>query len=188
VFNSIDIVPSSLRDDPQVQAICFAIDKELQEIYDGIPSVNFIPNIKRLTGSLLDILGWQFHVDVWAGWEGNLDDATKQQLILESIEWHAKKGTKWAVNQVLKTVFKQGVVTEWYEYGGRPYFFKITTYDDIVDPVKQQQVIDAVYALKNERSWLDPAGGFIRYRQQQQTLYATAVATQQISTRIRMSK
>jgi len=168
MFNTIDICPDSIKDDPQVQAACDAIDQELRAIYDEIPSISFVPSIATQVPPLLDILAWQYHVDVWQGWEGDLDVDTKRKLIMESFMWHSKKGTKWAVEQMLQTVFKQGSVTEWYEYGGRPYFFRIVTLDDIVDPVKLQTVINAVYAVKNERSWLD---SFIRARQQMQTLY-----------------
>jgi phage tail P2-like protein len=185
MFKTIDIVPSSLRDDPQVQAMCVALDEELKEVYNCIPSICFIPFIKQLEPPLLDILGWQFHVDVWAGWDVTLDNETKRELILQSIQWHAKKGTKWAVEQVLQTVFKTGRVTEWYEYGGRPYFFRITTDEDIVDITKMLRVLDAVYALKNERSWLDE---FIRTRVQGQLLFVGMVVTHQITTRIRMAK
>jgi phage tail P2-like protein len=185
MFSTIDIVPSSIRDDPQVQAVCAAIDEELKEIYNEIPSVCFIPNILQIEPPLLDILGWQFHVDVWAGWEGGLDNATKRQLILQSIIWHAKKGTRWVVDQMLATVFKQGLVTEWFEYGGKPYFFRIVTRDDIIDPEKLLTVIDAIYAVKNERSWLD---SFIRSRVQQQTLYTAMAVAQEITTKIRMAK
>ena len=49
-------------------------------------------------------LGWEMHVDVWAGWEGDLSIEKKRQLIDESIEWHRHKGTKWAVERMLQTV------------------------------------------------------------------------------------
>jgi len=185
MFNTIDICPDSIKGDPQVQAACHAIDQELKAIYDEIPSISFIPNIATQVSPLLDILSWQFHVDIWQDWGGPLDDATKRQLILESLQWHSKKGTKWAVNRVLSVVFKQGAITEWYEYGGRPYFFRIITEDPIVDPVQQATVIQAVYALKNERSWLD---SFIRARQWMQNLWTVSVVTQRLTTKIKMSK
>jgi phage tail P2-like protein len=185
MFKTVDIVPSSLRVDPQIQAMCAAIDIELEQIYKEIPPICFIPFIKDLEPPLLDILGWQFHVDVWAGWDPTLDNETKRELILQSIQWHAKKGTKWAVNEVLKTVFKSGRVTEWYEYGGKPFFFRITTDEDVVDITKMLRVLNAVYALKNERSWLDE---FIRTRTQGQLLFTGIVVTHQTTTRIRMAK
>jgi phage tail P2-like protein len=197
MWRTIDIVPSSIREDPQVQAACEAIDAELQQIYTeflpesaastGQPSICFWPFVMQQVPPLLDVLAWEMHVDVWAGWEGTLDLETKRRLIEESIHWHQHKGTRYAVDQMLATVFKQGVVTEWYEYGGRPYYFRIITEDEIVDPDQLLAVIDGIYAVKNVRSWLDEPG-FIRSRRQQQTLYHTVVIREKLTTRIRMAE
>lgn len=162
MFNTIDIVPDSIKSDPQVIAACGAIDKELAEIYAEIPSICFWPFVDQQIPPLLDVLAWEMHVDVWQGWEGDLSVEKKRELINQSIDWHQHKGTKWAVEQMLKTVFTDAYVTEWYQYGGAPYFFRIITRDPIVDPDKLATVIQAIYAVKNERSWLD---SFIRSKQ-----------------------
>jgi phage tail P2-like protein len=168
MFKTIDIVPSSIANDPQVQSACHAIDKELEEIYGCIPSILFWPFINEQVPPLLDVLAWEMHVDVWAGWEGELSVEMKRQLINESIEWHRYKGTKWAVQHMLDTVFQGGKVTEWYEYGGDPYFFRVITQEDVVDPQAMLNVIKAIYAVKNARSWMD---GFYRNRLYGQTLW-----------------
>jgi phage tail P2-like protein len=184
MWRTIDIVPSSIRDDPQVISACEAIDKELESIYDCIPSILFWPFVDEQVPPLLDILAWEMHVDIWQGWEGDLDNETKVQLINQSIDFHRHKGTRYAVDQILKTVFKQGTVTEWYEYGGLPFFFRIVFEDD-VSGTQWNQVLEAVYAMKNVRSWLD---GFLKARQQKQQLYHGIAVTQQVTTTIRMKK
>ena len=167
MFKTLDICPSSIQGDPQVQAACESIDQELQQIYGCIPSICFWPNIANQTSPLLDILMWEMHVDQWEIWsqEGGglapLTDAQKRYLIDNSVDWHAHKGTKWICDQMLQQVFKDGEVVEWYNYGGLPYHFQVITRDANVDPVKQQQMIDAIMSVKNVRSWPD---GFIRDR------------------------
>ena len=189
MWRTIEICPSSIRDDPQVISACEAIDAELRAIYDCTASVPggilFWPFVDQQVPPLLDMLMWEMHVDVWQNIEGDpLTTEKKQELLNESIDWHRHKGTKWVVNQMLKVVFQQGRVTEWFEYGGQPYFFRIVTEDEIVDPVALGSVIDAIYAVKNVRSWLD---GFIRARRQQQTLYHAAVVTQHITTKVKLA-
>src|SRR6267142_202305 len=182
-WKTIEIVPSSIANDPQVIAACGAIDKELESIYGCIPSILFWPFVDEQVPPLLDQLFWEMHVDIWQNIEGDpLTIEKKQELINESIDWHRHKGTKWAVNEMLKTVFQQGRVTEWYEYGGQEFKFRIVTEDDIVDPDKLFRVIEAIYAVKNVRSWLDD---FIRVRRQQQTLYHWIVVTQQVTTKVK---
>lgn len=168
MFNTIDIVPDSIKNDPQVIAACGAIDKELSEIYDEIPSICFWPFVNQQVPPLLDVLAWEMHVDVWQGWEGDLSIEKKRQLINDSIDWHQHKGTKWAVEQMLATVFTKGYVIEWYQYGGNPYFFQIVTEDPVSDPGQIATVINAIYAVKNERSWLD---GFIRLKNTALNMY-----------------
>lgn len=166
MFKTLDIVPSSIRDDPQVRAACEAIDKELQQIYECIPSVCFWPNLDGQTSPMLDILMWEMHVDAWEIWatgqgEQDMTDEQKRRYIDDSINWHAHKGTKGICDQMLKLAFKDGELLEWYQYGGEPYHFRVITRDPNVDPVKQQQMIDAIMAVKNVRSWPDE---FVRDR------------------------
>lgn len=166
MFKTIDICPSSIRDDPQIQAACAALDIELRSIYNCIPSIKFWPNIEGQTSPMLDVLMWEMHVDNYAIWaagdEGlELTDQQKREFINTSIEWHAHKGTKWICDEMLRTVFKDGEVIEWFNYGGLPFHFKVVTRDEHVDPVRQQQMINAIMAVKNVRSWPD---GFVRDR------------------------
>jgi phage tail P2-like protein len=153
--STLDLAPDSIRDDPQVQSICYALDQEMTAIYGCIPSILFMPNILTISQPLIDILMWQLHVDVWQGWGGPLTDDKKKRLILDSLNWHSKKGTKWAVEQMLNVVFQKAFVTEWYQYGGRPYFFKIVVQQAISDPVLLNILTQAINALKNERSWME---------------------------------
>lgn len=193
MWKTIEIVPSSIRNDPQVVAACEAIDAELEQIYTefhedtGAPSILFWPFVNRQVPPLLDVLAWEMHVDVWQGWEGDLTVDEKRNLIEQSIDWHQHKGTRYAVDQMLATIFKQGVVTEWYEYGGQPYYFRVAFNEDITDPTAINRAIEAIYAVKNVRSWLDEPA-FLRTRQQKQTLYHTVVINQKILTRIRMAE
>jgi P2-related tail formation protein len=91
MWKTIEIVPSSIRNDPQVQAACGAIDQELAQIYDCIPSILFWPFVEDQVPPLLDMLAWEMHVDIWQGWEGDLDNETKIQLINQSIDFHRHK-------------------------------------------------------------------------------------------------
>jgi phage tail P2-like protein len=155
MWKTINIVPSSIQNDLQVIAACESIDKQLIDIQNEIPSICFWPFVDQQVPPLLDVLAWEMHVDVWQGWSGDLDNATKVTLIEQSIDWHQHKGTKWAVEKMIQTVFTQGYVQEWYQYGGNPYFFRIVVPQQITDQGQINTLVDAVYAVKNERSWLE---------------------------------
>lgn len=154
MLSSLELVPSSLRRDPQVQAACAAIDIELHQIYNELPSICFWPFIDEQVPPLLDVLAWEMHVDVWQGWGGDLTVEEKRDLINKSIDWHQHKGTKYAVESMLKTIFKSGYVSEWYQYGGNPYFFRLVISEQIT-PEQLAIITDAIYAVKNARSWME---------------------------------
>jgi phage tail P2-like protein len=181
---TIDIVPSSIRNDPQVIAACEAIDEELLDLYDELPTLCFWPFIDQQVPPLLDVLAWEMHVDVWQGWEGDLTVEKKRDLINQSIDWHQHKGTKYAVEQMLKTVFSQAYVTEWYQYGGNPYFFKIIVKQQIGDPDKLEQLVQAIYAVKNARSWLE---GFEVSFSVPHQLYISIIVVRMVTVRIPVS-
>ena len=127
MWRTIDIVPSSIANDPQVQAACDAIDAELQAIYGCMSEVPggilFWPFVDQQVPPMLDVLAWEMHVDVWQGWEGDLSVEQKRDLINQSIDWHRHKGTRYAVDQMLRTVFQEGAVTEWYQVRRRTLLF-----------------------------------------------------------------
>lgn len=188
MWKTIEIVPSSIRDDPQVVSACEAIDAELSSIYDCVASVPggilFWPFVDQQTPPLLDVLMWEMHVDHWQNIEGEpLTTEKKQELINESIDWHRHKGTRFAVDQMLKVVFEQGRVTEWYEYGGQPFYFRILFEGDITG-VQWDRILEAVYAVKNVRSWLDNFGKAFNYQQQ---LWHSIATTQHIVTQVKLS-
>lgn len=155
MWKTIDIVPSSIRNDPQVVAACESVDRQLLEMYtDCIPQILFWPFVDQQVPPLLDILAWEMHVDVWAGWDGDLTTEQKVELINSSIDWHRHKGTVYAVEEMLKTVFKQGYIQEWYEYGGRPYYFRIVTQEPF-DQERFDRAWAGIMAVKNVRSWME---------------------------------
>ncbi len=148
----IDLVPPSIRDDPEVQAAAAALEGELQAVTAAIPSVLLISRIDELPEDVIDLLAWQWHVDFY---EPTLPLAKKRALVRQSIPWHRRKGTSGAVQEMVSTVFSAGVVTEWFEYGGQPYHFRVETEAVITDTTLYDRLVKVIDAAKNVRSWLE---------------------------------
>lgn len=155
MWKTIDIVPDSIRTDPQVIAACESLDLELAAIGRDIPQVCFWPFVEQQVPPLLDVLAWEMHVDIWQGWEGTLSNEKKIELINNSIDWHQHKGTKYAVEEMVRTVFTEGYISEWFHYGGRPFFFKIILKQQITDQEQLALLFRSIMAVKNVRSWLE---------------------------------
>ena len=155
----LDILPANILEDEKVAAAAQALDREIQEVTKATIEVLHISRIDELPEAVVDLLAWQWHVDFY---DQNLSLDKRRALVKNSIRWHMKKGTKAAVEEMVQTVFESGRVTEWFEYGGEPYHFKI----DLLSAPRivqedLEKVVRVINSVKNTRSWLDSLG-FIR--------------------------
>ena len=158
----LDILPENLLADEKVYAAAKAVDDELQRLIASCVEVLHLPRLDELPEEVIDLLAWEWHVDFY---EPSADIATKRQLVRESIAWHRIKGTKAAVEKMAQTVFKGGVVTEWFEYGGEPYHFRIDVLNaPNMTEESRERLLAVVNASKNTRSWLDE----LRFRREAQ--------------------
>lgn len=129
-----DIIPSSISGDKNIQAILKAVDPQLQEVSQNIREAFIVSRIHELPENVIDLLAWQWHVDFY---EPDLPLETKRALVLDSIRWHRKKGTKAAIVNALEKLGFVPTIKEWYEpeLGTEPHTFSVRGYykDDHVN-------------------------------------------------------
>lgn len=152
--NLLSSLPAVLRDDKKMYALANATAKALSASVKEVDSLRIYSRINQLPEALLDILAHDFKVD-W--WDGDYSLEEKRQTLKDSWRVHRMLGTKAAVETALSSIYPGTKVSEWFEYDGEPYHFRLlidSTYDK-VDPVKHQRVLDRVEYYKNLRSVLD---------------------------------
>ena len=149
--NLLRTLPEVLRRDESMLAIASAVADALAARPEEIAGLSIYARIDELPGDLLDILAYDFKVD-W--WDADNSLEVKRQMLKDS--WNVRRvlGTKAAVEKATSAVYKDSKVTEWFEYGGEPYHFKlqVDTALEGVDPVKHQRVLDRVEYYKSLRS------------------------------------
>lgn len=149
----LDILPPNLLRDKQIKAAAQALDAELQKITEATKEALLLPRLDELPEAVIDLLAWQWHVDFY---EPSMSLETKRQLVRESIAWHRLKGTKASVEKMVQAVFRGGVVTEWFEYGGEPYHFRVDILSaPQITAENTARLLNVINASKNIRSWLD---------------------------------
>lgn len=190
----LDLLCNSLADDETTAAIAEALDSPLLQATLILPDLllyarlalakpeSLAPALARLADQagglkkipepLLDLLAWQFHVD---GYEAALSYEAKRRLVDTSILLHRRKGTPWAVINALKSAFETWAdVSEWFDYGGKPYFFRVGI--DVTNIGWNESTFKSAYRLiyeyKNVRSWLE---SFVT-RWKQQALHQAGAA------------
>ncbi|EBG8062370.1 phage tail protein I [Salmonella enterica subsp. enterica] len=107
--------------------------------------------------SALPSLAGQFHVQGLEGWLFAVNEQEKRELIKQAIELHKYKGTPWAVRRVLEILSLPGTISEWFEYGGKVYFFKveIELINQGMDENLFNNLVDLIHEYKNVRSKLE---------------------------------
>ena len=147
------LLPPSLNTEP-FKGIAEALDVQLQKVWEELINVVIYPRIDEAGEKLLDLLGWQFHIE---GWELARTIEDKRKLIKSAIELHRYKGTPYAIKKVLEALGLKGQVKEWFKYGGEPYKFKVYV-SSIPSKELWEKLVKLINEYKNERSWLDAIG------------------------------
>ncbi|HGY3718487.1 TPA: phage tail protein I [Citrobacter gillenii] len=113
--------------------------------------------VDLVDASALPSLAEQFHVQGLEGWLFATNEQEKRELIKQAIELHKYKGTVWAVRRVLEILSLPGTISEWFEYGGKAYFFKveIELINKGMDENLFNNLVDLIHEYKNVRSKLE---------------------------------
>lgn len=153
-LNMQALLPSSIKEDEIIKSIANALDYELKEISAAIDELLIITNIDNLNEEIIDSLAWQFHVDFYEPLGLTLEK--KKALVKNALLWHRHKGTKAVIEEMISILFSRPCkVTEWFEYGGKPYFFRLYIDGIQLKMGDFEYILRAVWELKNVRSWLE---------------------------------
>ena len=152
--NLLRALPGVLKNDASMFAIASSVADALSARVEEMDGIRVYSRIDELPEGLLDILAYDFKVD-W--WDADYTLAEKRQVLKDSWGVRRKLGTKAAVEMAISAIYGGTVVSEWFEYGGEPFCFKLlidSTFENI-DPEKHRRVLERVGFYKNLRSWLD---------------------------------
>ena len=115
-------LPPVLKNDPKMIALARTIAEQLQVTARQIEKNIIYARIDELDEQTLDVLAYDLHVD-WYDYSYPIE--VKRQTIKDSVKVHRKLGTKYAVETALGAVYPGTKVQEWFEYGGKPYTFRV---------------------------------------------------------------
>ena len=142
--------PYSLARDDDKEKLAEIIADKLTEVVHNTDKALIFPSIDTLPEEVLDILAYDFKIE-WYEYQAPVWN--KRQAVKDALKVHRYKGTKYAVETALRSMFNSIEVKEWFEYEGEPYHFKATVYGSTTENLKKlYQKID--YA-KNLRSVMD---------------------------------
>ena len=146
-----EILPSSIKQDAEIHAAAEALDAEIEKILSKVEVALHLPRLEELPSEVLDHLAYQYHCDFFSQ---EFTEAVKRKQIKESLLWHRLKGTAVGVEKAIATFMTGAKVEENWEYGGEPYFFRITC-KGLKYLSTEPEFIELINTAKNVRSWLE---------------------------------
>lgn len=172
--NLLASLPAVLANDDNMAALASAVAEVLAARVGEIERVSIYSQIDRLPNELLDILANDFKVD-W--WDYSYSLQEKRNTLRQSWYVHKHMGTPAAVTAALSAIYPDSKVEEWWDYGGKPYHFRLLIPQDTstLDAVKYATVLSLVAYYKNLRSVLDSVTVLQRHEHHLYTGFAVRV-------------
>lgn len=117
-----EYLPEPLKKDQKMKALAAALTQQLLGASGSMEKVLIYSKIDKLPEELVDILSYDMHVD-WYDYSYPLD--IKRDILKNSVKVHKTMGTKYAVEKAIGAVYPESKVEEWFQYGGRPHYFRV---------------------------------------------------------------
>ncbi|MGP7817781.1 phage tail protein I [Niallia sp. 01092] len=145
----LKILPPNLIQSKEDQAMAKAITEILKYVFN---KTEILDPLNEIPEKLLDLRAFEEHVDFY---DTSLPVETKRELIKKALFFHRSKGTKGAVEDLITTIFGDGQVVEWFEYGGQPFTFKVVTNNPSVTTERALQFTRVVDSVKRKTARLE---------------------------------
>lgn len=144
----LNLLPPAIKNDTGMVCLSYALKKAVDRllIYErSAMTQNFLDSLPE---KILDVLAVEFHSPYYLD---DMETSLKREIIRSTLVWHAKAGTPGAVKELISTIFGEGEVEEWFEYGGSPGYFKINT-NAMLTPEINAIFSNMIQNVKNVRS------------------------------------
>lgn len=149
---TLKLLPPWMRSDEANIALAKAMDTLFRDPGSRLKQLRTWDQIDELGDEELDELAWELDID-WYSSTMSID--RKRATVKVASQVKEKRGTKWAVEQLISAYFGPGYVEEWFENDGDPYTFKVLTTNPDISDDNFAEFIRQVNAAKSERSHMD---------------------------------
>lgn len=152
-FDVKTIVPRFIMKDRNGYAIAKAIEKALRIFCDVcMDGADAVTNIDRMPEWRLNEYAWEYGI-VWYDSTTSVDEKRKQIKYASSV--FRMLGTKAGVLDAVEGVFGEGMIQEWFQYGGQPFHYKVYVTDDSAVYDRRNEFMRILGYVQNIRSVLD---------------------------------
>lgn len=148
----IRLLPLFMRDDAAVQGLAKGLDEIIPQLSESVKHLTTWDHIDQLSETELDELAWELSI-LW--YDHAADIAAKRDVVKNSDKVYQHLGTKWAVENVIRSYFGNGHIKEWFEYDGEPGRFRIHSTNPEITGPRLAAFLNLVYKVKRASAKLE---------------------------------
>lgn len=142
--------PDALARDENLRALGHVTAVQLVKLWLDNDKLGIYYRINELDEPLLDILAADFNVS-WYYYNGTLEG--KRAQIQALFGAHRHLGTKQAIKDAIAGLCNDVEISEWFEYGGEPYHFKLEV--NRIEDLDFSEILRRVEMAKRKSAILD---------------------------------
>ena len=147
-----DIMPENLASQLETQAFAYAVGRQIEKLCAYVDRVHVYADVASMPEKILDVLAVELSTPAY---NQKFPIDVKRALVEETLPFYAHMGTPTACNKIVKTIFKNGQIEEWFDYGGNPQHFRVGVegvHFGLGDFLEFRKILEAV---QRRSSWLD---------------------------------
>ena len=148
----IKLLPSWMAQDGADRGLAAGCDTLSRDAFARLKLLSRWDKIDQLSEAELDEMAWELNIQ-W--YDSTAPIETKRAVIRNSDRVYAKLGTPYAVAQIIADYFGTGEVREWYQYGGKPYHFKVLSDNPGLVNDNLNLFLSLLRTVKRRSAWLD---------------------------------
>ncbi len=143
-------LPPNLQNDENY-AMCRALDRQFGRLMDFFREMLVWGDLERVDSKYYDDIAAMIRALYYSS---ELDDTTKYQILSGALQTYRDAGSSRAIIDLIGKMFPDSSFAPWYEYGGKPYHFKINA---PTEPTEEniKKFIEVLQKVKAQRSVMD---------------------------------
>lgn len=159
-----DALPKTLAEQPWVQALAEASRKMRRRVMAYADRTQLFCDIDEASEEALDALAVELQTPLY---KNDYPLTVKRQIVKNSMLYYIRSGTRGAVEELLADIYQGAEVEEWFEYGGKPNYFRVAI--DIsrttvpVAEMAPAELESWLYSVKRASSALESLSYMIRH-------------------------
>lgn len=159
-----DALPKTLAEQPWVQALAEASRKMRRRVMAYADRTRLFCDIDEASEEALDALAVELQTPLY---KNDYPLTVKRQIVENSMLYYIRSGTRGAVEELLADIYQGAEVEEWFEYGGKPNYFRVAI--DIsrttvpVAEMAPAELESWLYSVKRASSALESLSYMIRH-------------------------